>query len=177
MAKENSTHSIVVDCIYEALIKLMEKKPYKEITITDITKKAGVSRMAYYRNYQDKDDILINHFKKMVSSLTEKIKEKADISQKEYWRVLVRMNCEDPVFEYVIKAGLFEKTFNIQLDFVIHIYQSIFGLDMADEDTVILVYRKLGGLWGCMGYLINHKENMRSDTLVNHLIELIEIGG
>ena len=175
MAKENSAHRIVVDCIYEALIKLMDEKPYKEITITDITKKAGVSRMAYYRNYQDKDDILIDHFKKVSSSSSEKIKKKTGISQKERWRDIIRMNCEDSIFEYIIKAGLFEKTLDIQLNYVFHIYQNTFGFDMANENTKILIYRKLGGLWGCMSYLINHKENMSADTLADHLIELMEI--
>ena len=68
---ENSAHRMAVDCIYEALVILMETKPYKEITITDITRKAGVSRMAYYRNYQDKDDILIDHLREQLEEATQ----------------------------------------------------------------------------------------------------------
>ena len=41
--------------------RLKKEKDFKDISITEITKKAGVSRMAYYRNYKSKDDILINH--------------------------------------------------------------------------------------------------------------------
>lgn len=36
----------------------MKTMPFEEITVSDITRKAGVSRMAYYRNYESKIDIL-----------------------------------------------------------------------------------------------------------------------
>jgi AcrR family transcriptional regulator len=40
---------------------LMEKKNFNEISITELTKKAGVSRMAYYRNYNIKEDIIVQY--------------------------------------------------------------------------------------------------------------------
>ena len=44
-----------------ALIDLMEKKPLEEISITELTKKAGVSRMSYYRSFNSKQHILEEH--------------------------------------------------------------------------------------------------------------------
>ena len=52
------TKEFTKNCIMDALIQLMHTKDYNDITITDITKRAGVSRMSYYRNYKSKDDIL-----------------------------------------------------------------------------------------------------------------------
>ncbi len=46
----------------DALLKLMEIKPYADITITDICSKAGVSRMTYYRNYNSKEEIVVDYF-------------------------------------------------------------------------------------------------------------------
>ena len=46
------------DSILTALIRLLDQRRYDEITITQITKLAGVSRMAFYRNYQAKEDII-----------------------------------------------------------------------------------------------------------------------
>ena len=37
-------NTMTKECIFTALLILMEKKTYEEITITDIAKKAGVSR-------------------------------------------------------------------------------------------------------------------------------------
>ena len=57
----NEANILTKECIVTALLRLMKVKSYSTISITDITNLAGVSRMAYYRNYKSKDDILINH--------------------------------------------------------------------------------------------------------------------
>jgi len=44
-----------------ALLQLMEKNPYSLISITEITRKAGLARQTFYRNYHDKDDILFDY--------------------------------------------------------------------------------------------------------------------
>ncbi len=54
----NESNRLAKECIVIALIELMKVRDYDSITITEITRKAGVSRMAYYRNYTSKDDIL-----------------------------------------------------------------------------------------------------------------------
>lgn len=46
------------ESIFTALMRLLEKKQFNEISITQITKMAGVSRMAFYRNYNTKEDII-----------------------------------------------------------------------------------------------------------------------
>ncbi len=42
-----------------ALLQLMANRPFNRISITEITKKAGVSRITFYRHYQSKEDIFI----------------------------------------------------------------------------------------------------------------------
>ncbi|MBQ2879953.1 MAG: TetR/AcrR family transcriptional regulator [Anaerotignum sp.] len=49
-----------------ALIDLMEKKPLEEISITELTKKAGVSRMSYYRSFDSKQHILEEYLQTIV---------------------------------------------------------------------------------------------------------------
>lgn len=46
-----------------ALVELLKKKNYADISVTEITKKAGVSRNAYYRNFESKDQVLIEYFR------------------------------------------------------------------------------------------------------------------
>lgn len=50
--------------ILEALIILMKEKSFDKISVTDITKKAGVARLTFYRNYETKEEILLDYFKK-----------------------------------------------------------------------------------------------------------------
>ena len=59
--KTHPESQIVRESIFTALMQLMNVKHFSEISVTDITKRAGVSRMAYYRNYKDKQEILTSH--------------------------------------------------------------------------------------------------------------------
>ena len=49
--------------IFEALMQLMEKKPYDKITVSDIADKAGVARPTFYRNYDDKEDVVFEYLR------------------------------------------------------------------------------------------------------------------
>ncbi|MEC0212576.1 TetR/AcrR family transcriptional regulator [Paenibacillus ehimensis] len=55
--------------IQTALFQLMEKKPYSLISITEIADKAGLARQTVYRNFQDKDEILLNYLTRLMSGV------------------------------------------------------------------------------------------------------------
>ena len=44
--------------IQEALIELLNKKTIKEISITDLTEKAGIARSTFYRYYSSLDEVI-----------------------------------------------------------------------------------------------------------------------
>lgn len=50
-------------CLAEALIALMEHTKMEHIHIKDIAKKAGVSRMSYYRYFSSKEELLSFYMK------------------------------------------------------------------------------------------------------------------
>ena len=54
------------DCMVQALIQLLKTKSLSNITITELTERAGVSRMTYYRNYHSLDDIFSSYLKDLV---------------------------------------------------------------------------------------------------------------
>ena len=45
---------ITRECIESALILLLENKSFADISISELVKRAGVSRTAFYRNYESK---------------------------------------------------------------------------------------------------------------------------
>lgn len=49
---------MIKDYISQALLLLMQKKSYSQITIQEITKEAGVNRSTYYRNFNSKETII-----------------------------------------------------------------------------------------------------------------------
>lgn len=52
--------------IVEALCELMQTQSFKDISITAITKRAGVSRMSFYRNFGAKEDIISYYIEYMM---------------------------------------------------------------------------------------------------------------
>lgn len=46
------------DYITQSLLYLMKKEKFENITITDISKKAGVNRITFYRNFNSKEEVL-----------------------------------------------------------------------------------------------------------------------
>lgn len=51
-------NSYVKKQITATLIDLLKKKSLSEISISELTAKAGIGRVSFYRNYQGKEDIL-----------------------------------------------------------------------------------------------------------------------
>ncbi|NQG96987.1 TetR/AcrR family transcriptional regulator [Streptococcus suis] len=60
------------ESIETALLFLMEKKDLKQISISELVKKAGVSRNAFYRNYKSKEEILEVYYERTSSNLKKK---------------------------------------------------------------------------------------------------------
>lgn len=55
--RRNAANLFVRECIVDALLQLIYAKPLSAITISELTERAGVSRMTFYRNYNSKEDI------------------------------------------------------------------------------------------------------------------------
>lgn len=80
-------------CIGEALIDLLQNHRFEEIKITDITKKAGVSRMTYYKYYESKSEILKDYLEEIVGEYVAHTRRKEDIGQfNDYAHILYSLN-------------------------------------------------------------------------------------
>ncbi len=53
--------TLAKESIFTALMILMEKKDFRNISITEVTNKAGVSRMSFYRHYAILEDVITNY--------------------------------------------------------------------------------------------------------------------
>lgn len=79
--------------IETALLDLMARKPFDAITITDITKKAGVARLTFYRHYESKEQVILEYYNSIFEKYFEEnfISEKFDLNEAlrrcfDYWR-------------------------------------------------------------------------------------------
>lgn len=58
MRRRNATTEFLKECMADALVKLLQKKPLESITISEITDTADVGRSTFYRNFSTKEDLL-----------------------------------------------------------------------------------------------------------------------
>ena len=58
MSKASMDNQRVKNQITEGLFTLLRKKSFSKITVTDIVKEANVARASYYRNFQNKEEII-----------------------------------------------------------------------------------------------------------------------
>jgi AcrR family transcriptional regulator len=67
MRRKNTTTEMLKDYIAQGLLLLLKNKPLVDISIGEITDKAGVNRSTYYRNFNSKEDIIKFYFNNMWS--------------------------------------------------------------------------------------------------------------
>ncbi|MCR5184831.1 MAG: TetR/AcrR family transcriptional regulator [Bacilli bacterium] len=70
-------------CITLALYYLLLKKPYDEITVSDICRQANVSRVSFYHYYDKKDDIFIQYSDEKFAEFYEEFTKKESITLEE----------------------------------------------------------------------------------------------
>ena len=75
-----AANKLTRECLQTALLILLENKPLKEITITELVKRSGVSRSAFYRSYNTKEELLIDLCNTIIARIKSAIKalEKTD---------------------------------------------------------------------------------------------------
>lgn len=73
--KAETSKTLIMDAFYS----LIKKTPIQEISITQIAEAAGVSRMAFYRNFESKEDVAFAYsdrirkdFYKKISAMPER---------------------------------------------------------------------------------------------------------
>jgi AcrR family transcriptional regulator len=69
------------DALGDALISLMQERPFETVTIQQVLDRAGVGRSTFYAHYRDKDDLFLSDmedFLEMMSTLLTQQKEKSN---------------------------------------------------------------------------------------------------
>ena len=91
MDKRVEENTRVKNAITRAFFSLLETKPFDLIAVTEITSKAKVSRMAYYRNFNSKLEILEYFLAQIFETMTKELGEDMEFWTIEYGRVYYRV--------------------------------------------------------------------------------------
>lgn len=93
--------------IRQALISLLQERPYQDITVGDIIERSTYSRSCFYHHYCDKLDVAEQAVQEEVLSyvrtLVEQMKRYADISDEVEYNYAISRN----TFQYIEKKRVF----------------------------------------------------------------------
>ena len=102
------SNKVTRECLRIAMFKLMGKEPFEKISITELTKCAGVSRVAFYRNYESKEalveDLCQSLYTELKASLTSELFSTDRRQWYENFFRTIRENSE--YFSIYLKANL-----------------------------------------------------------------------
>ena len=73
MQKTRKANTVVRQCITDALFELMAEKPLDDISISELTTRAQVARVSFYRNFDGKEDVLREHARKATEDFLERV--------------------------------------------------------------------------------------------------------
>ena len=146
MVKKKKSNQFLRSCIFEALMILLQQKKYDDITVSEITSKAGVSRMTYYRTYSSKEDIVIQHFKEMVTELNEKDPEIGNQPYEVWYKVLLDfVYSEQELMAYILRTPVLASACeSFLLDLGQYCLRKYRDLDLDDPYVLNWVMYKAG---------------------------------
>ena len=70
------------DALGDALVALMQEKPFDTITVQDVLDRAKVGRSTFYAHYSDKDDLLMSDAEEFFESLSMALSARGDTSDR-----------------------------------------------------------------------------------------------
>lgn len=84
MRRKNTTSKMMKGYITGALLLLMKKRNFSEISIGEITDKAGVNRSTYYRNFHSKEEIIETFFCNILEQAITELPADDNLTLQEY---------------------------------------------------------------------------------------------
>lgn len=166
MGRGKKTTAFLKECMADALIALIREKPIAHISIDEITARAGVGRVTWFRNFQSKSDAITF---KLVLLWQRYAEENALLREGELYTVKNAVDFFS--FSYEIR-DLFRILHD--LDMQLCIYEAFYQIMMAEHaDDLVECYRRRFYSYGLFGMLMewnkrDYKESPAEMTLIFH---------
>lgn len=123
----NEANRITRESICTALLELMKTTEFKKISISELVRRAGVSRQSFYRNYKTKEDIVLEIERTIGMQLIGKMKDPDYINNPKKWFI---------EFFTVVKENNAAVTLLQEADLFITIFEKIPSYIESQMETV-----------------------------------------
>lgn len=103
------------DALGDALIALMQEKPFDTITVQDVLDRAHVSRSTFYTHYSDKDDLLMSDADEFFEALSMTLSLHRDKSDRVFpvREFFAHLSDVQPFFKALVKSGKYQENMEL----------------------------------------------------------------
>jgi AcrR family transcriptional regulator len=103
------------DALGDALIALMQEKPFDTITVQDVLDRAHVSRSTFYTHYSDKDDLLMSDAEEFFEALSMALSQHGDTSDRVFpvREFFAHLSDVQPFFKALVKSGKYHENMEL----------------------------------------------------------------
>ena len=103
------------DALGDALVALMQEKPFETITVQDVLDRAEVSRSTFYSHYSDKDDLLMSDAEEFFESISMALSVHGDQSDRVFpvREFFGHLSDVQPFFKALVKSGKYQENMEL----------------------------------------------------------------
>ena len=103
------------DALGDALVALMQEKPFETITVQDVLDRAHVSRSTFYSHYSDKDDLLMSDAEDFFEALSMALSAHGDKSDRVFpvQEFFAHLSDVQPFYKALVKSGKFQENMEL----------------------------------------------------------------
>lgn len=103
------------DALGDALIELMQQKPFDTITVQDVLDRAHISRSTFYSHYSDKDDLLMSDAEEFFEALSMALSAHGDKSDRVFpvQEFFTHLSDVQPFYKALVKSGRFQENMDL----------------------------------------------------------------
>ena len=157
----------------QALLTVMEQYDYKEITVTQITQEAQLSRKTFYRLFSNKDDILLLFFDGLFQECFSQIKSR---KIQRYWDVVQVFfdfwEERKGLLSLLQKNNLLAIVFEHSYQYSMQVFEFVRSKEIADSFSVNLPYMlaySVGGMHSMLLKWVEKGMDIPSSELISKL--------
>ena len=131
---------VTKSCLQTALVQLLDKKELSDISVSELARRAGVSRTAFYSNYQTVDDVLTELIDQELKEVNNSIWEAINREEDFFPPIIQKMKDNYDLYSLLMKANI-EKTAFFQFrDYIKDSYPAL------DKKAYYMIIAAIGSL-------------------------------
>ena len=172
----NNTNGLIAEQskkrIAEAMLSVMNIYDYKEITVTQITQEARISRKTFYRHFSDKDEVLKHLFDSLYQECLSSI---TGSGVHNYWDVV---QCffdfwgkHADTLNLMKRSNLLPQLFEESYDRSFEVFRSVRTADHYGEQLPYILAYSIGGMNSMLIKWIEGGMSIPSSALIRVLRE------